>query len=241
MTRPPFAWIAPWTILAAGVGGVCRADVVYDSMVHTTGGGLFDVLTDPQRGETSAREEWPGGSENEAQAGQAVTLSGTARFVTAFEVPLTHGLPSTQVGADVTLSIFADAGGAPGAPIWSGSTYVTVPAFGFTVAGFALGVEVPDTIFFALTWDNISAPMVPFGVSLTREAPLAGAAASVLMQQDSTTLLWGPEPLTPVDMKIQARITAVPPPAGTMLLGLALTGGVVRRATRRTRPLRPGA
>jgi hypothetical protein len=211
-----------------------RADVVYNSMIaNQGGGGLIEVLTDISPAEASARVELPGGFENQSRVGQAIAFAGVARLVTGFDVPVT-AFNDGELDADVTLSLFTNASGAPGTTLWTGTAVgVHVARRTAVTVSFAPHVVVPDEVFFALTYDNITDPTRPFGAYLSTAAPSVGSSVFGVLAQDSTTLAWSPELGLPPTTVLQARVTAVPAPSGAVcMVGSVIGAGLARRRRR---------
>lgn len=162
------------------------ADIIFDSTIHhPVPFGHVWKMTDLDPAESASLAENPAGFETEGRVGAALTLAGTARFVTQISIPASSFHYASS--ADLTLSAYTDAGGAPGSLLWTGVQHVETPGqAGYAV--FAPSILVPDTIFYTLSYDNISNPERAFGAFLAQSAPTVGLNGR-MMTQDSITLV----------------------------------------------------
>ena len=183
------------------------ADVIFNShQPHASGGqGAIWLMTDRALLEPSSTTEYAGGFETEGRVGASITFGGSARYLTTVEVLCTSFFGYTN--AQITLALYADAGGQPGALIWSGAQQVLTGVQGASNAVFTPDRVVPDAIFYAITYTNIALPNRDFGVYVTQAAPTAGSAGQ-LMTQDSVTLAWAPAGFTTPAHKLELRFTA---------------------------------
>lgn len=190
--------------LACGTNA--RADVVYDNTV--AGLSLY---------------YHPG-----VEFGDQVTLGGTARVVTTFEVILYSAVPST---ADLQGRFYANdgAGGVPETLLWSdvlaNLTVAQVTVATFDLSSLVPAVVVPDTF----TW-TVSSGSADVGV-IMYDPPLVGSSADAFWAYDTA---WGEywfsgDPVA----NFGARIEATPEPATLCLMGAGLAGFVARRFRRR--------
>jgi hypothetical protein len=211
-----------------------QAEIVYSAFRTPLLNGGCWVLNDHQIGETDSGVELPGGLENDVRTGQAITLAGTSRFVTAFTVR-NFSFASTTVTMGMTLTMYESVGGLPGAELWSGRQTLTSPGagVGHTVdVTYTPNILVPDSIVFGIALDSISGQPTnqaqgPAYQHLT--LPTIGSADDRVLIQDSTTLQWAPDPTSPPgENYLQARIEAIPAPSTVMGVG-ALCLAFVRR------------
>jgi hypothetical protein len=194
------------SLLAVSAGG---SEVIYNTLQDDL---VVWLLTDAGLNETNSTVEF--GGENEAQVGQLVTFAGTSRFVTSFEAVVYfpgNSPPSRRFG--VTLTLYEENAGQPGQVIWSGQTVVTTlsPSAHAVSCSFTPNVLVPDSLVFAFRYDLIAGQnqiMSP-GVMLSQVPPVIGTASPRPLIQDSSTLLWYPDPWGgPNQYFLRARITA---------------------------------
>lgn len=216
------------TIFALGVTpGLARAEVVYDNFTPSGRATHFEV--DMDLDETDSSAELAGGREFVSRTADIATLAGSARFIDLFEVrigggELEPGLPLGQ--ADLVLEIYTVSGGLPGALLWSGAqTVSSLPRdWNSTTVGFSPNVTVPDTIAWAIHFEDYrgGARGVVFGLLLEPASLLLrGSSPRVYFVQDSATGAWQSRTAgSSVDGS--ARINAVPAPGPAGLLGVVL-------------------
>lgn len=206
-------------VSTAGLVSPCAADVVYERLgtplryirIHDR-----EYPASPALGESSSFSERTDGPdlERDARAGDSITLAGTARFVTDFEIQLggVWNLSTQSASADVTLILYALSGGLPGAEIWSGTVNGVTFAGGTTGARdaavmFHPNVLVPDSLAFGIAFPSVSGEETGFGLNYFVGDPTVGSTAPGMLYQDSATLAWrnGAK-----GENLQARVTAVP-------------------------------
>jgi hypothetical protein len=193
--------------LACGTNA--RADVVYDNTV--AGLSLY------------YHPDYPG-----VEFGDQVTLGGTARVVTTFEVILYSEVPST---ADLQGRFYANdgAGGVPETLLWSdvlsNLTVDQITAATFDLSSLVPAVVVPDTF----TW-TVSAGNMDVGV-IMYDPPLVGFSADAFWEYGASwqEYWFGGDPVA----NFGARIEATPEPATLCLMGAGAVGLVARRFRRR--------
>lgn len=214
------AWrCAPVLVLTlAGLAAPASGDVVYDSY----DGVMVLLYMISEQGEPHSGTELPGGFENDAAGADVVTLAGTDRFVTEFMVGLGRAPVDGTQSVDATLTLYANDGGLPGDVLWSGTIAGIAPSVATEVV-FSPNITVPDSFIFGLSLANIVGQTGGMGPMWTTAAPTVGSSDSAILRQDSTTLEWEPDPFSPPTYNLQARITAVPAPAGALplLFGIA--------------------
>jgi hypothetical protein len=210
------------------------AEVVYNAM--TAGNpNPFWVNFTHDRGESSSTDEQPGGSENDSQTGQHVTLGGTSRFVTQIDMRIGgYGTPPFDlVSMAMTLRIYGLSSGMPGSLLWEGTSAVQTFSVTFTgnsvPVSFSPNVQLPDNVVLAVSHSQISGQLTSFVGTVGQGTPGdVGVDDPGWFMQDTTTGAW--RVLAVANDHIQARITAVPAPA---TVGLALVGvGLWRRRRR---------
>jgi hypothetical protein len=204
-----FAKVVPVVAFALAAVPAMADDVVFDSSHPHTGGGFIWGMTDGSLSESASAVEFPGGFENEARVGAAITLVGASRFVTAVQVGGTSFPNPAANSADLTLSLYTDAGGQPGTLLWTGIQHLVVVSTGAPgYVTFTPNIAVPSVVFYTLEYANIANPTRDFGAYFTQTAPSIGASGQ-LMTQDSTTLQWEPSPGTNPTDGIELRISAI--------------------------------
>jgi hypothetical protein len=163
-----------------------------------------------------------------AELGDQVTLGGTARVVTTFQVILFSAVPST---ADLQGRFYANdgAGGVPETLLWSdvlpnlAVDQVTVATF--DLSSLVSAVVVPDTF----TWTVLSGSMDVGPIMY--DPPLVGSSADAFWEYDASwgEYWFGGDPVA----NFGARIEATPEPATLCLMGAGLAGFVARRLRRK--------
>jgi hypothetical protein len=224
-------------VAVAVAGASARADVVYNvqSLNHPQ-----IVVFSHDAGESSSTDEHPGGFEVESQSGQHVTLAGSARFVTQVDLSLTGwrnspAVPPTTASLAMTLRIYAFGAVTPGALLWEGTSSVqtfAVPTFSQAPAipvSFQPNVLLPDEVILAISHTQISGQVAEslIGNVASFPGPVVGAGDTNWFSQDTATGVWSRADQP--NVYLQARITAIPEPAGLGLAGVLLIAARRRR------------
>lgn len=203
------------------------ADIVYDSTrPHVAGNTIIWTMTDANLSESASYIETPGGNENEARVGAAISLAGTNRFVTSIQIPVAAIAGITTVNFELTL--YTNAGGSPGTVLWSGVTTSIAFFEPGSNATFSPNVTVPGTFFYTLAYSGIPTSFSVFGARYSTIAASVGSNGQ-MMTQDSTTLAWSPSADTHALDSIEMQVTAIPAPGSIALPTLGLLSLVQRR------------
>jgi len=162
------------------------------------------------------------------ELGDQVTLGGTARVVTTFDIILFSAVPTTT---DLLGRFYANdgAGGVPGTLLWSGvlpnATVDQITVATFDLSSLVPAVVVPD----AFTWTVLpgSADVGP----IMYDPPLVGSSADAFWAYDTAwgEYWFGGNPVA----NFGARIEATPEPATLCLTGAGLAGFAARRLRRK--------
>jgi hypothetical protein len=203
------AWGVPALLPAVLPAFAAASDIIFDSAVaHTSSGGIIFTMTDTPQLETASLVENPAGFETQGRIGASVTFAGTSRYVTT--VLLWASAFNNNIGltADVTLSIHTDGGGVPGVLLWSGTRQVVLPPNQPGSATFDLNQTLPDTVFYTLSYENISAPSKPFGVYVNALGASVGSHG-LQRVQSSITQQWTTAQFDP-QRPFELRFTAIP-------------------------------
>ena len=202
---------------------------------------VYDNTTTPVTGPWTAETEkgvWPfskfGAYED---MGDEITLAGTARTVTGFEVILLSPsqetiLSSTATEPSLALTFWSNDGfdvdghpGAPGTSLWEGSisSDITLPMNVPTTVTFSVpDVVVPDTFTWTTRGDSLSAGMAIY------DPPTVGSSGDHywdLYAGDWYPLNFNGDPVA----NFGARVTAVPEPSALAVLVLGGLSALRRR------------
>ena len=168
------------------------------------------------------------------EIGDEVTLGGTAREVTGFDVILTS--PGGASTADLTLNFYENSGGSVGPALMAPIT-LTGASFNFlTTNSFVVpNVVVPDNFIWSVDISNVSGGISVF---LSDPAPTVGSSPSYFygripfvgpsFQQHSAASVGR----TTVNPPAVITAVAIPEPSSIVLL---LGGGILLRRLRRKR------
>jgi hypothetical protein len=200
--------------LATGTAG---ADIVYQNYSPTSP-GVF-IVSDPD--EMDSTVELPGpvtAREFDSRIGDDITLTGTSRFVTQFDVRVwaISGL-SVPPGwhTDVQLTLYQNVGGLPGTALWTGTALnVSQPALSFVEVRFTPNITVSNSLIFAMAFSN-TVPGAAFGPTSSASSPSIGTSALGALAQDTASQQWRIVDYGSNFRGVQARVTAVPTP-GTL-------------------------
>jgi hypothetical protein len=181
--------------VCALAGGVSGADVIFDSFNHSPSGtsGYYYIL-DFSLGEANSSAETAGGFEDDRRVGQAITFAPGPRFVTEVRVQFTFGFQAGRPTFATTLTIFQNDGGVPGDAIWSGSVAgILAPPQGTFLeqaVTFHPNTTLPDSVFYALSIDEVTPTTRHLGPGFTQNTTIIGALGGPVMVQKSGTGLW---------------------------------------------------
>jgi hypothetical protein len=200
------------------------AEIVYDNSFTPITGSMY-----PEAADGFYPFSFFSSSE---KTGELITLAGSGRQITSFEVLLFSTEPVVLDALE--LLFYLDdgqdaygAGGAPGTSIWSDSK-LAVAVDGLTSVTFTVpDVEVPDSFIWAASADSNVAGLALF------DPPTIGQAGKGYWDGDGETGIWYPQWFAgdPV-MNFGARIEAVPEPATLVVLASA---GLIMGCRRRRR------
>lgn len=231
--------------LLAWCAGAARGAVVFQSSTGQTSTVMLShEWGSPGLAEPASDFENPNGQENFSQVAQRITLGGTDRFATSISMRLAGfrnlnapGPATRTITTDVTMRVYQAAGGLPGAEVWSGtlsavSLTVSGGTIGFVPLTFSPNVTLPDTMFVAISHQNISGDNVIFGAGcVSTGSPSVGSIPSPnrWAVQSTSTGIWTLDAFTPSPV-LQLTINAVPSPGPVgAVAGACIVLGVRRR------------
>lgn len=224
--------------LLLGAAGSCSAEVIFDNIPSQM--PIFVLLNDS--GESNSGVEGPGGVERDSAVADRIQFAGAARRLSRFEVAATTFTSNVQCMMDLTLTLYADGGGTPGAVLWSGtaagvSFSRSLPG---TIVAFTPDLDAPDAIYFGLSTSNFVYSGNGFGPGAMIGPATIGSTAPGYLLRDSATGVWGLEPGSDTrNFNLAARVTAIPGPgAGATGLLLLASGVVARQRGAQSRSLR---
>ncbi len=228
----PVARMVGFGVVCA-VGASAQADVVaYDSTLPQSNG--WTVLNNKlSHYEPNSRIEVAGGDENDAQAGDIVTLAGTGRQVTQFQTRFhREAVANAAMPFTATLTLYTVQNDVPDQVIWSGQMSGLFPRTGSQNENadlfYSPNVLVPDTFAFAVAIDDCPNVWYSFGPRISFVAPTVGSSPDFTLLQDSTTLSWYHNDAN--IFSYEAKVWTVPGPGAAGLVGLGGAAMLRRRS-----------
>ncbi len=227
MSRLPSLHLAVTIVLALSSPLISAPVVVYDNTATPVTGDFISVGL--------PEGFWPLNQYGEDAIGDQISLAGTARELTRFELVLSSSQP-TVVSA-LTLRLYMNDGfawngapGAPGTPLWDG-TLTGVPVDGATMVPFDLPqVPVPDVFSWTAEADSDHAGLATYDPPSIGSAPTWGGVQHAWdldsVDQEWYALYFLNDPIA----NFGARVWAVPGPG---CLALLVAGALALLSRRR--------